>query len=143
MKVLLDVNLVLDVLIEREPFYGDSSAVFQRVEEGDDEGYLSALTFPILFYLMSKTMNQTRATHILQDLRTVFHVAPVGAEVVDRALSSGFNDFEDAIQYHSALEVDGDYVLTRNKGDFIDTDIPVLRPEEFLAAMESFDETSN
>lgn len=76
---------------------------------------------------------------ILEKVRVVFHVAPVEEKVIDLSLASGFKDFEDAVQYYSALQVHADFLITRNKADFKVDALPVLTPEEFLAFTAEID----
>ena len=94
------------------------------------------MSFPTLFYLLSKGLRRDRAIRTLEKIRVVFRVAPVDEKVIDLSLASDFEDFEDAVQYYSALHVKADCVITRNKADYKDNAIPVLTQEEFLATLE-------
>jgi len=134
--VLCDINFFLDIFLKREPFYTASARVFKKIEEKELKGYLCALSFPTLFYLISKELRRDRAMKTLKKIRIIFAVAPVDGKVVDLSLVSGFKDFEDAVQYYSALQVKADCVITRNKADYDEQAIPILTPEEFLATIE-------
>lgn len=85
-------------------------------------------------------MDPVKSSRVLRDLRTVFRVTPVGKKQIDGALSSKFEAFEDAIQYDSALEIGAGSLLTRNRDDFEETELIILRPEEYLAFLKSSDE---
>jgi len=135
-KVLCDINFILDILLKRKPFYYSAAEVFRKIEEGEIEGYLCSLSFPILFYILTKQLKRTKAIKTLEKLRIVFKVAPVTEKVIDMSLVSDFKDFEDAIQYYSALEIKADCIITRNKTDYKDNKIPVLTPDEFLAILK-------
>lgn len=136
-SVLCDINFFLDIFLKREPFYGPAARVFAMIEEKKIRGNMCALSFPTLYYLLSKEMNQARALRILEKLRIVFHVAAVDEKVIDLSLASNFRDFEDAIQYYSAVHSKAECLITRNKGDFRVEDLPILTPEEFLAIIIS------
>jgi predicted nucleic acid-binding protein len=103
------------------------------IEEKKLKGYLCALSFPTLYYLLSKELKQEKAIKILEKVRIVFHVTAVDERVIDLALTSSFRDFEDAVQYYSAVQAKADCLITRNKGDYKVDVLPVLTPEEFLA----------
>jgi len=134
--LLCDINFFLDIFLKREPFYTPSARLFKKIENNELTGYLCALSFPTLFYLLSKGLRRDRAIRTLEKIRVVFRVAPVDEKVIDLSLASDFEDFEDAVQYYSALHVKADCVITRNKADYKDNAIPVLTPEEFLATLE-------
>ena len=132
-SVLCDINIILDIFLKRESFYKASANIFQRIEEGEIKGYLCALSFPTLFYILSKELSREKAIKILEKIRIVFNVSTVDEKNIDLSLTSEFSDFEDAVQYYSAVNSKVDYIITRNKSDFVVNKIPVLTPEEFLA----------
>lgn len=134
--VLCDINFILDIFLKREPFYSSAAILFKKIEEGALKGYLCALSFPTLFYLLSKELNRNKAMKVLEKIRVVFNVAAVDEKVIDLSLASDFKDFEDAVQYYSAVFVKADYIITRNKDDYADDKIPVLTSEEFLVLSE-------
>lgn len=138
MKTLFfDINVILDIFLKREPFYAASAQVFSLVEKKQFNGFLSAVSYPILFYLLKGEKERDEAINILKKVRVVLKTAPVIERVVDSALNSGFRDFEDAIQYYAALEVKSGYFITRNKKDY-PTDLSrILTPNEFLALLKS------
>jgi len=134
--VLCDINFILDIFLKREPFYSSAAKVFQMIENKKVKGYLCALSFPTLYYLLSKELKREKAIKILEKVRIVFHISPVDERVIDLALTSNFRDFEDAIQYYSAIHVKSDCLITRNKGDFKADLLPVFMPEEFLSIIK-------
>ena len=135
--VLCDINFILDIFLKREPFFSSAAKVFKKIEEKELKGYLCALSFPTLFYLLSRELRRDKAMRVLEKVRIVFRVAAVDEKVIDLSLVSDFKDFEDAVQYYSALQVKADYIITRNKADYIADTIPVLTSEEFLAALRA------
>lgn len=134
--ILCDINFMLDIFLKREPFYRSAARVFKKIEDGKLRGYLCSLSFPTLFYLLTKELNREKALKTLEKIRIVFRVAPVDEKVIDISLVSDFKDFEDAVQYYSALQSKADCIITRNKSDYSDDKIPVLTPDEFLAVIK-------
>jgi predicted nucleic acid-binding protein len=134
--VLCDINFILDIFLKREPFYYSAARLFKRIEDKELKGYLCALSFPTLFYLLSKELGRERAIKTLGKIRIVFSVAAVDEKVIDLSLVSDFKDFEDAVQYYSAVQVKADCIITRNKSDYAGVKISVLTPEEFHALLE-------
>lgn len=132
-SILCDINFFLDIFLKREPFYASAAIIFKMIEEKKLKGYLCALSFPTLYYLLSKELKQEKAIKILEKVRIVFHVAAVDERVIDLSLTSSFRDFEDAVQYYSAVQAKAECLITRNKNDFKADGLPVLTPEEFLA----------
>ena len=135
--VLCDINFVLDIFLKREPFYYSAARLFKKIEDKKLKGYLCALSFPTLFYLLSKELSKEKAIKILEKIRIVFGIAEVDEKVIDLSLTSDFKYFEDAVQYYSAIKVKADCIITRNKDDYVNDKIPVLTPEEFLALFEN------
>jgi predicted nucleic acid-binding protein len=131
-KVFLDTNVTLDLLLAREPHYHSAAVLFSLIEKGALEGYLSSLTFTNLAYILQKTEQRRESIHHLQTLRPLVHVLPVTSRVIDLALASEFKDFEDAVQYYTALEGNIRILVTRNVRDFSKAEITVCTPDEFL-----------
>ena len=135
--VLCDINFILDIFLKRKPFYTPAARLFSIIEGKKIHGYLSALSFPTLFYILAKELKREKAMQILEKLRIVFDVAAVDEKVIDLSLVSAFKDFEDAVQYYSALQIQADCLVTRNKADYRVDRLPILTPEEFLASTEA------
>jgi len=136
-SIFFDINIILDIFLKREPFYASSAQVFSLAETKQFNGYLGALSYPILFYLLKKELDRDEAITILKKVRIVLKTAPLIEKVVDSALSSNIRDFEDAMQYYSALEVKSVYFITRNKKDYPANLLQILTPDEFLALLKS------
>lgn len=135
-RVLCDINFILDIFLKRQPFYSSAAVLFKKIEEGELKGYLCALSFPTLFYLLSIELSRNKAMKALEKIRVVFGIAMVDEKVIDLSLASDFKDFEDAVQYYSAALAKAECIITRNKSDYVDDKIPILTPEEFLASFE-------
>ncbi len=133
MKLLLDINILLDIFLQREPHYAASARVFALCENGLCQGLLAAQSYATLFYLLRKGIGKEATLNTLQLVRRILETAPLGAAEVDQALSSGFKDFEDALQYQVALASGATHLLTRNPTDYPQAALPVLTPATFLA----------
>jgi len=134
--VLLDLNVVLDVLQNREPHYEASAKVWAAVEEGRLRGYVAAHSVTTLFYLLNRHLDGSAAIATIRDLLAVFSVAGVDEDVIRAALSYGWRDFEDAVQMAAAAGVDADFLVTRNPKDFKGGPVAVLRPGELPAILQ-------
>ena len=132
-NVLCDINVMLDIFLKRDPHYAPAARLFSLIEEKKLQGYLSAQSFPSMFYILSKELKRDKAMRVLEKLRIVFRVAAVDEKVIDLSLASAFKDFEDAVQYYSALHVKADCLITRNKSDYRTDRLPIMTPEEYLA----------
>lgn len=133
--VLCDINFILDIFLERGPFYAPAARIFAMIEAKHLKGYLCANSFPTLFYILAKELKRDKAMKVLEKVRIVFRVAAVDEKVIDLSLASDFKDFEDAVQCYSAVNAKVDCLITRNKSDFATDILPILTPEEFLAAI--------
>ncbi len=135
MKVLLDTNVVLDVLLDRKPHVADAARIFRMVEEGRATGLLCATTLTTLDYLLTQSLGRSDARPILARLLRLFEIAPVTRTVIEGALRSEMGEFEDAMLVQAARQVGADAVVTRNVRDFARAACPVFDPRQFLAQM--------
>lgn len=134
MKVFVDTNVLMDVLLDREPFVGDSQQVWLLAERGKLQGLVSALSFPNIYFVLRKLSGSERAARTMSMLRDVFRPVMCDEQILNQAIDADFKDFEDAIQYFSAIRADADCIVSRNPKHFPSPDISVLTPSEFLAA---------
>ena len=134
-SVLCDINFILDIFLEREPFYAAAARIFAMIEAKHLKGYLCANSFPTLFYILAKELKRDKAMRVLEKVRIVFRVATVDEKVIDLSLASDFKDFEDAVQCYSAVNAKVDCLITRNKIDYVTDILSIMTPEEFLAAI--------
>ncbi len=136
-RVLLDVNVVLDVLLDRQPFAEPSSEVWAAIERGEAEGLLSAHAMTTLHYLNAKAVGVRMATETTDALLSVFGVAPVDEAVLRSAVSLEWKDFEDAVTAAGARRAKCDAVITRNPRDFKGAPVRILTPAEAVAWIEA------
>ena len=132
MKVLFDTNIVLDVLLRRQPFYKDAAELFAYVELGKLEGFLGATTVTTLYYFLERAL-RGEARLELAKLLSLFSVAAVNQNVLEKAVVSPAKDFEDAVLVEAALLNGLDAVVTQNAKDFKNASLAVFTPEELLA----------
>jgi predicted nucleic acid-binding protein len=136
-QVLLDINVVLDVLANREPFAADAEAVLAKIEAGVIRGYVAAHTITTLHYLMSKHLGKAKARRVLTDLLQVLQVVPVDEDRLRHALGLNWTDFEDAVQAACAEKAEVDYLVTRDKKGFKRSAVRPVTPPEILALIGS------
>jgi predicted nucleic acid-binding protein len=128
-RVLLDTNVVLDVLLDRQPHVEGSAAVWAAVEEGSSEGLLAAHAVTTIHYLIQKELGAAKAKRTLSAILKVFGVATVNEEVILHALDLPLSDFEDAVTAAAARLAGCDYIVTRDPKGFRGSPIQLLTPE--------------
>lgn len=133
MNVFVDTNVLLDVLFHREPHYRPSAEIWTRSELGAMNGMISVISFNNIYYVLCRAADRERARASIRLLRNVFQPVALGAQIINQAIDSKISDFEDAIQYTSAIRSGSEFLITRNVRDYPKTGIPVILPEEFLA----------
>jgi predicted nucleic acid-binding protein len=134
-KVIIDLNVVLDVLQEREPFYEASASLLAAVETGKVEGYLAAHSVTTLFYLIQKSKSSADARAMVTNLLQFLKVAPVDQSTIEQSLNLDYRDFEYAVQMITAIQCKADYLITRNIKDYKPALLPVIQPVDFLGTL--------
>lgn len=133
MRLLIDANILLDVLQKREPHYRDSSLIWKLCETEQAEGYVSALSFADLVYVMRKELDPQAVEDVQHKLALIFHFADLTAADTIRAAEMKWDDFEDAVQAATAERIHADHIITRNVRDFKQSKVVAFTPAEFLA----------
>ncbi len=136
MKILFDTNVVLDVMLDRDPFAEPASRLMSLVESGKISGLLGATTVTTIRYLATKVMGPVKAQNQITDLMMLFEIAAVNRSVIEDALVVKFSDFEDAVLYQAARHAGVEAVVTRDLKGFKQSKIPVYNPEEMLNVFE-------
>jgi predicted nucleic acid-binding protein len=134
-KVFIDNNVILDISTERHPYFVDAVKTIDLIEKGMCSGYTSSVIFTNTYYIQRKLSDHATAIHFLKKLRILLTVLDVGDSIIQEALESDFSDFEDAVQYYTAVHNGIDYIITRNPTDFKKSKIPVYTPKEFIEIM--------
>lgn len=138
-SILIDIDVILDVLARREPFFAPAANLWAKVENKHIRAYLASHTITTLFYLIKKVKDKKFAEECVRDLLSVFKIAPVDKSTLLLALKPDFKDFEDAVQYAAAKQINADFIITRNIKDYRKSDIPVMSPDSFLATLKLAD----
>lgn len=132
LRALIDLDVILDVLQERQPFYAASAAVLAAAETGRLEGYVAAHGVTTLHCLLAKNVGAIRARATIGDLLSVLEVAAVDDAVIRQAMALPLADFEDAVRVAAALTVGARCVVTRNLADHRGSPLPAYAPAEVL-----------
>ena len=136
MKILVDTNVVLDLLLDRLPFSDQAAKIFSLVEKSEVEAALCATTVTTIDYLLSQSLSHDASKKALQQLLELFEIAPVNRSVIEEALLCRMTDFEDAVLSHAANLVGATAIVTRNTKDFRYSPVKAFDPSEFLSVFE-------
>ncbi|BAY47531.1 hypothetical protein SAMD00079811_51490 [Scytonema sp. HK-05] len=137
MRVLIDTNIVLDYLLEREQFLKDAEALFNAIDSGQVIGYVTATTLTDIFYIARRqTRSVELARQAVSTTLAVMVIASVNRAILEAAFASELADFEDAVQIHCAVSQGLDAIVTRDTQDFSGSVIPVLSVPQLLKRLE-------
>lgn len=136
MKILFDVNVVLDVLLDRDEWVAESASLLDLAERRKISGYVAGRTVTTVHYIVARAAGRRKAATAVTDLLRILHVVPIAESDFAQALVLGFADFEDAVQVAAALKVGADYVATRNASEFKANPVKARSPGELLALMK-------
>ena len=138
MKIYIDTNVIIDLLGKREPFYIESLKIFSLANTKEIELITSSLNVVNTHYILNEVMKIKDARLIIGKFKVLTQSFELNDKIIDLALNDlKFEDFEDGIQYYTALESQCDIIITRNMKDFKNSSIPVLSPKEYLAKRKS------
>jgi len=136
LRVIVDTNVVLDVLLARRSFVEFASRVFALVEQSRIEASLCATTVTTVDYLLTQSLSRDEGRQALRGLLELFEIAPVNRSVIEKALQSKIEDFEDAVLEQAGRLTGAEAIITRNTKDFRKSSIKALDPTELLLALE-------
>jgi len=133
-SVFLDTNVLIDCLSHRQPFCRNAAYIITSCEEKGYRILISALSFATASYVLEAHHKKSSVAikALFEDFIRACSITPVDSRTIDESLASSFTDFEDAMQYYSALREDADLIITRNKEDYKAAQIPVYEPQEYL-----------
>jgi predicted nucleic acid-binding protein len=132
-RALIDTNVVLDVLFEREDFLEPAKAIWQAVENGQLDGYVSAVTPITVFYVAHRqTKNLKKARQLTAEVLDTFRVCALTESILHSAMNLSTEDYEDAVQIFSAMAEGLDVIVTRDLKDYANSPIRALSPVEFV-----------
>jgi len=132
-NVFIDTNIIIDFLANREPFSEYAAKLFQLAQNNEINIYISDITINNTYYVLKQVSSHKKTLNLIAGIESLVEIIPTNQKIIQKAIKSGFKDFEDAIQYYSAKEVKSiDVIATRNTKDFKISDIPVLTPETIV-----------
>ena len=133
MVVLVDTNIIIDALANREPYADNAKKILEKCAAREVTGILAAHSIPNMFYIFRKDFSQDERRFLLKNLCNIFKISDLNAKKILAALENEkFVDFEDCLQEECAIESMADYIVTRNPADFANSRVKVILPEEFL-----------
>jgi predicted nucleic acid-binding protein len=136
--LFIDTDVIIDFLIDRKPYSREAAIIFTLIEQKKLKGYASSLTFSNLYYILTKFELHTKVISKLDSISTILTILKVDEHIIKKALASGFPDFEDSIQYFSAIENRKiDVIITRNIKDYKKSQISILTPGDYLKTVSS------
>ncbi len=132
MRILIDTNVLLDVLMNRQPYVESATKIFKLCEVKKLLGSISALSIPNIVYIMRKELDADRVREILSQLTLIFDVADLKEDDLKKATLLPLKDYEDALQSVTAKRIRAEFIVTRNIKDFVGSKVPAIKPEELL-----------
>lgn len=133
MRILVDTNIILDVLLKREPHNKAAQVILTKCADREIMGYLAAHSIPNIFYVLRKDYSQEERRKFIKNLCEIFRISDLNAEKIVSAIDNEqFLDFEDCLQEECAAAETVDYIVTRNSGDFKLSRVKVIEPDEFV-----------
>ncbi len=136
-RVLLDTNIIIDLLAKREPFDQDARKLFTFADKEKVNLFTSALSIANIHYVLLRAKKPEEAKQILRKLKLLVGILSLNEKVISLALNdNNFKDFEDSLQYYSALENNIEIIVTRNLKDFENSKIPVMTADQFNEIVE-------
>lgn len=135
-KLFIDTNVMLDLLGERIPFYDSIAKIATLADRGQVTIVVSALSYATVSYFLIKFENTEKAKDKLRKFKIISVICNLDELIIEKGLNSNFSDFEDSLQYFSALKSDCNILITRNGKDFKESQIPVMTADEYLISIK-------
>jgi len=135
-QVLIDTNIILDIALQREPFFEAADQIFSKIDEGEIKGFVTASSVTDIYYVSKKACGREKTITFIRELIDILGVLSVTKETIINALNTDFKDFEDAVQYCVADMNHIDMIVTRNKSDFDFSAIEVYTPNELMKKLK-------
>ena len=132
-KILIDTNVLLDYLLERETFFEDAKKVILSCAEGNTKGCIAAHSISNMFFILRKDYTAKERREILLNLCTIFNIEGIDkAKLLSGLANEDFSDFEDCLQMECAKSYGAEYIVTRNVADYSTSEIKAILPSEYL-----------
>jgi len=136
MRLFWDTNVMLDFLGERDPFYISAAKIATLADKRELTVIASALSYATVSYFLTKYEGLEKTKDKLRKFKVISEICELDELIIEKGLNSDFSDFEDSLQYFSALRTECDTIITRNGKDFKKSQIPVMTPDEFLNSIK-------
>jgi len=137
-RILIDTNVIIDLLAKREPFNLESERIFSLADLGKIELVVSSLSIVNSHYILNDVLKFKKTRNTLRKFKVLVESIELNEKIIDLALSDkNFKDFEDGIQFYTAIESRCELIITRNLKDFKKSSVPVLSPKEYLAQLKA------
>jgi len=136
MKIFWDTNVMLDFLGERDPFYISAAKIATLADKRELTIIASALSYATVSYFLTKYEGLEKTKDKLRKFKVISEICELDELIIEKGLNSDFSDFEDSLQYFSALRTECDTIITRNGKDFKKSQISVMTPDEFLNSIK-------
>jgi predicted nucleic acid-binding protein len=135
-KIFVDTNIVLDLLARREPYYDEAAELFSLADRKQIELSVSSLTIANTSYALLSQMDPNKAKAVLRKLRLILNVLPLDDKIIGLALNDEtFSDFEDGLQYFTAIEHEQELIISRKLKDFKNSRLPTMTAKQFIASL--------
>ena len=132
-KILVDTNVLLDYLLEREPFFDDAKKVILSCVDGNIKGCIAAHSIPNIFFILRKDYNAKERREVLSKLCTLFDVEGIDkAKLLSGLANENFSYFEDCLQMECAKSYGADYIVTRNVLDYAASQVKAIEPKDYV-----------
>jgi len=136
-KILVDTNIIIDLLAQREDFYLDSKQIFSLADNNRVQIVVSTLSIANTHYILNDAMKLKEAKSIIRKFKVLVNSYSLTDKIIDLALNDkAFKDFEDGIQFYTAIAANCKLIITRNIKDFKNSSIPVMQPKEYLTRIK-------
>jgi predicted nucleic acid-binding protein len=134
-RLFLDTNIMLDFLGERVPYYDSIAKIATLSDKGQINMVVSAMSYATVSYFLTKYENTNKAKDKLRKFKIISEICDLDEQIIEKGLNSDFADFEDSLQYYSALKAGCSILITRNGKDFKNSDIPIMTADEYLRSI--------
>ncbi len=134
-KILIDTNVLLDYLLEREPFFENAKEVILSCADGKVKGCIAAHSISNMFFILRKDYNAKERREVLSNLCSIFDVEGIDkAKLLAGLTNEDFSDFEDCLQMECAKSYGADYIVTRNVSDYSLSEVKAIKPQDYLVS---------
>lgn len=131
-KIFLDTNVVIDFLGNRENFYDASAKILTLADQKKIRIFTSPTTIANAYYILCRYENSKNVIEKIRKFKLICSISIMDDEVIEKSIHSNFKDFEDSLQYFSAIASNCEIIITRNEKDFKSSEIPIISPKNFL-----------